>query len=161
MLKNIWKRKVKIEIKQIICANDAWKVFVASDIKKECTPYCPSECDSVSYTISTSFSEYPSKSYAEKFLLNNSIIKQKFANQNLTYEQIKKNVLSLTVYYDQLSYTVTSQQEKTNLLGLISNIGGLLGLFLGISFLSLVEIFEAFFEVLCIISWSVFHNLLK
>jgi hypothetical protein len=34
---------------------------------------------------------------------------------------------------------------------LISNIGGILGLFLGISFLSFVEIFEIFYEILIIL----------
>jgi hypothetical protein len=33
----------------------------------------------------------------------------------------------------------------------ISNIGGILGLFLGLSFLSFIEIFEILFEILSII----------
>ena len=46
-----------------------------------------------------------------------------------------------------LSYVIISQQAKTNILDVISNIGGLLGLFLGFSFLSFIEFVEAIFEV--------------
>ena len=35
---------------------------------------------------------------------------------------------------------------------LVSNIGGILGLFIGVSFLSFIEIFELIFEVLFILA---------
>jgi hypothetical protein len=50
------------------------------------------------------------------------------------------------VYYDDLKYTLITQQPKLELFGLISNIGGSLGLFLGFTFISLLEIFEVLAE---------------
>ena len=40
-----------------------------------------------------------------------------------------------------------SQQPKVELFGLISNLGGILGLFIGFSFISLLEIIEVLAEL--------------
>ena len=42
-------------------------------------------------------------------------------------------------------------RSQSEIVDLISNIGGLLGLFLGVSFISIIEFFEAVFEVLRIL----------
>jgi hypothetical protein len=60
-------------------------------------------------------------------------------------------VLILTFFYESLSYTVIDQIPKMNMLDLISNIGGNLGLFIGVSFLSFAEIIELFIEILFIL----------
>ena len=54
------------------------------------------------------------------------------------------------VYYEELKYTYISQKPKIEFVGLISNIGGSLGLFVGISFVSFLELFELFSESLFI-----------
>jgi len=84
--------------------------------------------------------------------MNNPIITSKFPNETLTYDLIKQSVVSLNVYYDQLSYTQISKEAKLDLVDLISGIGGLLGLFLGISFLSFAEFIEMIIETIVIIS---------
>jgi hypothetical protein len=88
---------------------------------------CPEECDSIQYDISHSFT--------------------KFSAQNETFE----NFVFFTVYYENLQYTVIDQIAQMNVFDLISNIGGNLGLFIGISFLSFAELIELFVEIICII----------
>jgi hypothetical protein len=142
-------------IKEIECSSLVWKHFVASDISSACSKYCPLECDSMRFRITTSFSSYPNRLYAEKvFNANNSVIKNKYFNGSFNYEQIKNSVLSINVYYDELGYTLISQQPKMQLFDLVSNIGGLLGLFLGASFLTLAELFEAILEIFHILLLS-------
>lgn len=46
------------------------------------------------------------------------------------------------------------QEIKTTIIDLISNIGGLLGLFLGMSFLSFFEFLELFAQII----WILFHK---
>jgi len=87
---------------------------------------CPEECDSIQYDISHSFT--------------------KFSAQNETFE----NFVFFTVYYESLQYTVIDQIAQMNVFDLISNIGGNLGLFIGISFLSFAELIELFVEIICI-----------
>ena len=56
-----------------------------------------------------------------------------------------RNFYSINVYYSKLKYTYISQSPKLELFGLISNLGGLFSLFLGFSFVSLMDLFEIIF----------------
>ena len=51
-------------------------------------------------------------------------------------KDINNNIVSFNVFYSILDYTVIDQIPKMSVLDLISNIGGNLGLFISISFLS-------------------------
>ena len=140
-----------LSVGDITCAFQVWNTFLKDSNKKCSSMICPTECNSVTYSITSSFSDYPTKTYAETELMNIPFIKENYFNKSISFDQLKKNVLSVNIYYEQLSYVAISQQAKTTLLDLISNIGGLLGLFLGFSFLSFFEYFEAIFEVFRII----------
>ena len=82
--------------------------------------HCPLECDSFEYSI------------------------DRFSTP------LKGNEITIFIYYESLKYTLISQQPKTLLIDLIPNIGGILGLFIGISFLSFIEIIELFIEIILI-----------
>ena len=53
----------------------------------------------------------------------------------------------IKVFYKTLKYTSILQQAKTRPEELVSNSGGYLGLFVGLSFISLFEITEIIFEI--------------
>jgi len=57
-----------------------------------------------------------------------------------------RNETEIYIYYQSLKYTLISQLEKEKVFDLISNIGGIFGLFIGMSFVSLFEIGELFIE---------------
>ena len=114
----------------VICSLNVWNEFLAKNFKKLYSPFCPVECESMTFQVTATFSDYPTKNYAETYLMNNSKITSKFLNNSLNYEMIKRSVLSLNVYFEQLSYTEIGQNAKTELVDLVSNIGGLLGLFI-------------------------------
>ena len=63
------------------------------------------------------------------------------------FKQDRNNKIYIRIYYDDLKYTWINQQPKIELFGLISNIGGSLSLFVGISFISFLELFEVFTEL--------------
>lgn len=136
---------------QLDCTLMEYKKFILSDINDICSSKRPLECNTESLPVTITFSDYPSRAFAENILLKNPILAAYFPNETITYEKIKRSVLALNVYYDELAYTFTSQQPKMQIFDIISNIGGLFGLFIGISFLSFVEILEAFYEVLHIL----------
>lgn len=52
--------------------------------------------------------------------------------------------MSLSIYFDDDEFIVLKRYVSFGTVSLLSNIGGILGLFLGVSFLSLVEIFYFF-----------------
>jgi len=57
----------------------------------------------------------------------------------------------LRIFYKSLKYTSLTQYPKMVDFDLISNIGGILGLFIGCSFASFFEVFEIVIEVIFII----------
>jgi hypothetical protein len=89
--------------------------------------------------------------YLEQFPVSGLIGTETRLDYNLTsfktYEQINRHYIVLFVYYRKLEYTLISQEPKTETFDFISNIGGILGLFLGVSFLSFIEIFEIVLEI--------------
>jgi hypothetical protein len=105
--------------------------------------YCPYECDSFTFDINThSVMTQTSGNISSKSLSYFSGFK--------TYENVSRTFFALRVYYEDLKYTLIKQQAKIELFGLISNVGGTLGLFIGFSFISLLEIFEVLAELFCI-----------
>jgi len=115
--------------------NDYW-------VDEVCLPNCPLECDSIRYETSSS---------VMRFTKNYNI-----TNLNLTslinYEKKADDLISFNVFYYDFKYTTVSQQPKMSVLSFISNIGGNFGLFIGISFLSFVEIIQFVLEIAFILS---------
>jgi len=109
-------------------------------IPSECLSGCPIECDSANYKISPYYvGGLTSKLVNEKnFMIKNGE----------TLEEFKQNLVYISVYYSSLEYKKIEQIPKTELFDLVSNIGGTLGLFIGVSFLSFIEFFELIFEVI-------------
>ena len=99
-----------------------------------CEPSCPLECNSVQYNTLISHSDFPTLYYLNVSGLNYTSI-----------DTFKRNHLSLNVFYDSLTYTTIEELAKTELIDLISSIGGTLGLFIGVSVLSMAESFELIF----------------
>jgi hypothetical protein len=100
----------------------------------------------VVFDTSLSAADYPPRNYYELRLKNKPIIMDLFSRENNTknfsFELSKERLISLKVYFNDLSYTNFSEKEKVNIVDLIANIGGTLGLFLGVSVLSFVEVFD-------------------
>ena len=108
-----------------------------------CNEYCPLECDSITYSLSfSSIYDYPSTGE-----IYNSRLSNYFAN----YSEVKTSFYSLQIFYEDLNYQLITQQPKVLLSDLIPNIGGILGLFLGTSFLSFAEVLECFLEIFFVI----------
>jgi len=107
---------------------EIYKNLIKKGISKSLESDCPLECDSIKYEISHSF--------------NKLIIKN---------ETSLSNKVQFIVYYERPEYTVIDQIAQMTVFDLISNIGGNLGLFIGISFLSFAELIELLVEIILII----------
>jgi hypothetical protein len=113
-----------------------------------CYKECPSECDSVKYDYSISATKFSIENYSNYLMSLGSSVNTNF--KNLTSND-SENLIFFNVYYDKTSYTSISEVPQWSLFDLIASIGGTFGLFIGISFLSLIEIIELLIEVLIII----------
>lgn len=73
----------------------------------------------------------------------NPIIKKKFPGySSIPYKELRESTLALNVYYQYLGYTHIDQMPKSTVADLLASLGGNLGLFMGVSMLTLVELVE-------------------
>ena len=102
-----------------------------------CSEYCPNECYSIDYNVVSHHLVYPN--YFDSLLLHNWSQK---VGQSVSLSEIPDVFLEVSVNYHSMQYTVTEEVIKMMQSDLLANFGGLLGLFLGMSFLSFVEIID-------------------
>ncbi|XP_060766454.1 acid-sensing ion channel 1B [Neoarius graeffei] len=117
------------------CADPALDFLVERD-----NDYCVCEtpCNMTRYGKELSFVKIPSKASA-KYLA------KKF---NKTEQYIADNILVLDIFFETLNYETIEQKKAYELPGLLGDIGGQMGLFIGASILTILELFDYLYEVI-------------
>ena len=106
-----------------------------SDINEECLPKCPLECFKMKFELS--FLENPwdvSQSILYWFPF--------YFRYFMTHEILADNSIKLQILYNDLAYVEMVEEPKMSSKDLLAAIGGHLHLFLGMSFLSFIELLE-------------------
>lgn len=128
----------------------------------DCVDQCPHECSSTTYDLSISYGEFPSRIYMENLMRRDQTGLYRWAFQayqdgNSSGYQIDSLVLAraslvkIFIYFEDIKYTRISEAPTITFVDLIANIGGTLGLFIGISLLSFVELIELIFDIVVIV----------
>jgi hypothetical protein len=107
-----------------------------------CGPKCPLECNSVTYDLTMSSLSFPNKQFYNLLELNAS---------EMSLEKFRRLHLGLDIFFPVKQYTEISETPKITFVDLVSSIGGALGVFLGLSVFSFIEIFEIIFHVLFLV----------
>lgn len=95
---------------------------------------CPVECEQQFYDYQVSYSDFPSRNYAHKLINDRrEHFTRLFQTDNITYDMVKKSTMSMFFYYDTLLVNKIQETPSLTLLDLIANIGGLFGLFIGMT----------------------------
>ncbi|XP_046846681.1 acid-sensing ion channel 4-A-like [Xenia sp. Carnegie-2017] len=98
---------------------------ISLDYKCECSE----SCDSMKYDPYLSYGSFPN--FASAALYSTS--------ENTTLETFRRNLLAIDIFYEDLNYKVLRQDPAYTLQSLLGEIGGLMGLFLGASILTMME----------------------
>jgi len=120
------------------------KATVEFNVKKaNCD--CPLACESVEYMPTISYAQYPSDIDARQISINElshegKAVTEKAINNKTI--QLRKNRIQLEIFYQQMDYLTTEAIPATTTIQLFAEIGGLLGIALGASFLTILEIIE-------------------
>lgn len=122
------------------------KLFYNNINDKACLKSCPKECEYVTYKTSVSYSKYPSDDYMK--LLSNNLTTKYVLNGVEDLEIKKENIVSLNIFYKNSKYKTIEEQAAIELGIFVVNFGGTLGLFLGCSVLSFLELFEILIELI-------------
>lgn len=67
---------------------------------------------------------------------------------NKTEKYISENILVLDVFFEALNYETIEQKRAYEVAGLLGDIGGQMGLFIGASILTILELFDYLYEVI-------------
>jgi hypothetical protein len=132
--------------------NDQYCVFTRffafySNINARCSSECPRECESEKFGLAVSSSDYPSRAYADLLVNHSTQLSRFFPNKSTTtYDLLREHLLAVNVYYTDMQYTSIEEVEKLEFIDLVAGIGGTMGLFLGVSFLSFFEIIDVVIE---------------
>ena len=136
---------------QVDCAlyKAYYEVYFQTDyIENVCIPQCPLECNSSKITYKLSSNQLMPNIYMT-LLQAKPNLKSDFINRSLEDENvILKSVVKLVIFYDSLSYTISEETPQIDIVSLISQIGGNLGLFMGVCLFSLGEILITLIELI-------------
>ncbi|XP_078458823.1 LOW QUALITY PROTEIN: bile acid-sensitive ion channel [Lampetra planeri] len=116
------------------CARDA---LVLSQAQGMCTggshlSQCPVPCLQKGFPSSVSYATFPSLQASHRY--------ERSINHSLAY--MRENLVSIDVAYTGLNYALIQQQKTLPESVLLSDIGGQLGLFVGASVITIIEVLE-------------------
>ncbi|XP_030054084.1 acid-sensing ion channel 1 isoform X1 [Microcaecilia unicolor] len=117
------------------CADPALDFLVEKD-NDYCM--CDTPCNMTRYGKELSMVKIPSKASA-KYLAK---------KYNKSEQYISENILVLDIFFEALNYETIEQKKAYEVAGLLGDIGGQMGLFIGASILTVLELFDYAYEIL-------------
>jgi hypothetical protein len=144
--------------KEAPCFLYAWLSFSRQKdfVEKNCLPRCPLECNQTIFN--TQLTSLRLTSWKYYLNLIQRYLSSLFVSTDLNRDIALESFVSLNIYYDSLSYMLTTEAPQIDWISLLGNIGGNLGLLLGVSFFSLCELVEVMIEIYFIKSRGDFNN---
>ncbi|CAF0893266.1 unnamed protein product [Brachionus calyciflorus] len=119
------------ESQSLNCKDSAEIEFFNSKAVGICNNFCPLECTKTVFTTEVSSANYPTKWYLKTFNEQN--------DPDSSDENFDLSMLLLNIFYNDLIYTINEESPAITPSNLLGQIGGFLGLFIGISVLSCME----------------------
>ncbi|KAF5916096.1 hypothetical protein HPG69_003170 [Diceros bicornis minor] len=98
---------------------------------------CRTPCNLTRYNKELSMVKIPSKTSAK-------YLEKKF---NKSEKYISENILVLDIFFEALNYETIEQKKAYEVAALLGDIGGQMGLFIGASILTILELFDYIYEL--------------
>jgi hypothetical protein len=109
-------------------------------------PLCPLECNRTSFVYHVTEVELLGD-ILTNYINENENLRKDFNITPIDSETAKRSVARLSIFSDTLSFTLSTEAPKMDMVALFANIGGNMGLFLNIGFFSFGEIFVILIEI--------------
>jgi hypothetical protein len=123
----------------------AYKNLQVESYILDCISRCPLECSSAQFTFTLTSQSYTGLLF-EALVKSSQTFMSDFNYTPITPETASNKFVELNLYYDSLSFTSSEDSPSMDIVTLLGNVGGTLGLFLGICILSLFEIIHVLVE---------------
>ena len=131
---------------QINCSYNFFMHNYIMLIQDTCIGLCPTECNATIYQTTSNYNRLKGDLLAD-YINQNARLSSDFLNKTIDSETASKSVVSVNIFYESLSYKITTESPKMDLVSLLASIGGNLGLFLGVSLFSLCEMIQVLIEI--------------
>ncbi|XP_078371421.1 degenerin-like protein asic-1 isoform X1 [Oculina patagonica] len=118
-----------------------------------CARRCPSPCNEDVFKLTISTSRFPSLAYERIIQADAKALRKAKIPPN----DISSYLLQLNVFFEELNYEVIEENMGYGIVSFISDIGGNVGMFIGVSILTCAEILE----LLCILIHHIIKNCAK
>ena len=131
-----------------VCSGIVWnKVYQnRSFFRHNCLESCPLECNKTDFNTKISFLELMSDEYFVNVILDRRNLSADFVAMPISNEKATNSFVTVNMYYDSLSYSMSTESPQMDLVALLASIGGNLGLFLGVSVFSMGELVQLLLE---------------
>uniref|UniRef100_A0A914W120 Uncharacterized protein n=1 Tax=Plectus sambesii TaxID=2011161 RepID=A0A914W120_9BILA len=103
------------------------------DFDDECAKACPEPCFDKRIETSVSFTGFPPKNQVA------SLQKLLKPGKSQSLEEVWEDYVSIDIYFEKISVTVVEMYESFTLEDLVSNLGGVMSLWAGMSILTIVQ----------------------
>ena len=123
---------------QLECSNRILDLTKFS-FSEKCDALCPLECNQTNYRFRMSSLAYSDEIYTESIRRNGSLTDMS--------ESQEVKIVDVSLFYDSLSFKRSIQTANLDVVLFFGNFGSDLGLFLGISMLSVCEVFGLLMEI--------------
>ena len=87
-----------------------------------------------------------SDEYFVNVILDRRNLSADFVSMPISNEKATNSFVTVNMYYDSLSYSLSTEFPQMDLVALLASIGGNLGLFLGVSVFSMGELVQLLLE---------------
>ena len=116
--------------------------------EENCLRECPLQCYLDQFEATLSSYDLIPKMYMD-YLYSNENLSGDFVSKakNVPSEDVKKSFVYFNVFFKELSYEMSTESPQLNLITLFANLGGYLGLFMGVSVFSVFEPIQVLIEI--------------
>jgi hypothetical protein len=133
---------------EIVHAAQVWRDSAKDNfVQKSCLPLCPLECNQTIFDTKLSSMKTISWKYYLSLIEKNLF--SGFLKLPIKPETATESFVSLNIFYESLSYTITTESPQMDSSTLLAEIGGNLGLILGMSVFSACQVVEFLIELCC------------
>ncbi|XP_070582192.1 uncharacterized protein [Ptychodera flava] len=109
---------------------------------------CKEPCKATKYSKTMSQSMWPSKKHVGGVIKVLRPINEKVRNIVVDEQSARENLVRLAVYYEELNYQKITKLPAYTIEELLADLGGILGLYIGMSLITAFEVLELFLNAL-------------
>ncbi|XP_059163594.1 amiloride-sensitive sodium channel subunit beta-like [Physella acuta] len=132
---------------ELICKFKTTSEFSENEILCD----CPNPCSETANSRSSAFLQWPSEDDIQELLHGymSTVTDQDYYIKvySIPFANLTNYFIKLVIYYDDLNYEIITEVPEYELFQLLSDVGGTIGLWIGLSLLSLFEVLQLLAEV--------------